>query len=130
MDKTIKRTKDGTDSLIDGTRDAVAGAVDRAGRGVDSVAEKAHAAGERVRDAAEKVSRSAHRHLEDAAKAVDRGYTRARSDLSRTAAAATDYVAENPGKTLLLAASAGFGLGMLVRWRYRRPEAVTPATEF
>ena len=38
-------------------------------------------------------------------------------DLSRAATAATDYVAENPGKALLLAASAGFVLGMLVRRR-------------
>jgi ElaB/YqjD/DUF883 family membrane-anchored ribosome-binding protein len=129
MVKTIERTKDGMDSLIDGTRDAVTDAAERAERGIDSVAKKTHAAGAHVCDGAEKVSRSAHRHLEDAAKAVDRGYARARSDLSRTAMAATDYVAENPCKTLVLAASTGFGLGMLVRWRFRRPERATPATK-
>ena len=52
-----------------------------------------------------------------AALAVDRGYTRARGDLSRAATVATDYVTANPGKTLLLAASAGFALGMLMRRR-------------
>jgi ElaB/YqjD/DUF883 family membrane-anchored ribosome-binding protein len=40
---------------------------------------------------------------------------------SRAANRATDYVAANPGKALLLAASAVFLLGLLVRGR--RPSA-------
>jgi ElaB/YqjD/DUF883 family membrane-anchored ribosome-binding protein len=119
MIKNIDRTKDGMDSLIDRTRDAVVGVADRAESGVESAAERvverAHEAGEYVRDGAETASRGAHQRLEGAAKAIDRGYTRARGDLSRAATVATDYVTENPGKALLLAASAGFVLGMLVR---------------
>mgnify|MGYP003422723117 CR=1 FL=1 len=63
----------------------------------------------------------AHRRVAGAAEALDRGYTQARSDLARAATATTDYVTANPGKALLLVASAGFVLGLLARGR--RPSA-------
>jgi ElaB/YqjD/DUF883 family membrane-anchored ribosome-binding protein len=121
MTKNIERSKDVMDSLIDRTRDAVVGAADRTARGVESAAErvaaKAHLAGEYVRDGAETASRDAHRRVETAAQAIDHGYTRVRGDLSRAATSVTDYVNENPGKALLLAASAGFVVGLLVHRR-------------
>lgn len=121
MVEKIERTKAGMNSLIDRTRDAVVVGADRAERGVESVAEQvvegAHVAGEYVRGGAATASRSAHRRVDGAAKAIDRGFTRARGDLSRVTTAATDYVTENPGKSLLLATSTGFVLGMLVRRR-------------
>lgn len=121
MIKNIERSKEGMDSLIDRTRDAVVGVADRAEQGVESAAKRvtkrAHLAGEYVRDGAETASRGAHRRVEGVANAIDRGYTRARGDLTRAATAATDFVAENPGKAMLIAASGGFVLGMLVRRR-------------
>ncbi len=121
MIKNIEKTKDGMSSLIDGTRDAVVGVAARAERGVESAAQRAvegaHVAGEFVRGRAETASRGAHRGLDGAADAVDRGYSRAQSDLTRAAAGATDYVTQNPGRSLLLAASTGFVLGTFVRWR-------------
>ncbi|HVR30752.1 MAG TPA: hypothetical protein VMS86_14615 [Thermoanaerobaculia bacterium] len=125
MIKNIERTKDGMDSLIDRTRDAVLGATESAEIGVKSAAERvkegAGVAGEYVRNGAKTASKGAHRRLDDTAKAIDRGFTQARSDLSRAAAAATDYIHENPGKSLMLVASAGFVLGMSMR---RRPRSV------
>jgi ElaB/YqjD/DUF883 family membrane-anchored ribosome-binding protein len=125
MIKNIERTKDGMDSAIDRTRDAVIAVADHAELGVKSAAgravEGAGVASEYVRDGAETAGRGAHRRLDDTAKALDRGYTRARSDLSRATRAATDYINENPGKTMLLVASAGFALGMTMR---RRPRSV------
>jgi ElaB/YqjD/DUF883 family membrane-anchored ribosome-binding protein len=121
MIKNIERTRDGMDSLIDKTRDAVVGAADRAERGVETTAERAvetaHVAGKSVRDGAEKAARGAHQRVQGTAEAVDRGYTRVRGDLTRVSVATTEYVTENPGKALLLAASAGFLFGMLVRRR-------------
>jgi|CXWL01.1.fsa_nt_gi ElaB/YqjD/DUF883 family membrane-anchored ribosome-binding protein len=114
MIKNIGRTRDGVDSLIDRTHDVVVGAADRAERGLASaagqVADKAHLAADYVRDGAEAATRSAHRRVEGAADVVDRGYTRARTDLAR----ATDYLAANPGKALLFAAAAGFLVGVLM----------------
>jgi ElaB/YqjD/DUF883 family membrane-anchored ribosome-binding protein len=76
--------------------------------------EQAHVAGEYVRHGAETTSRGTRRRLDGASKSVDRGYTRARRGLARASSAASTYATENPGKALLLAASAGFVLGMLV----------------
>lgn len=123
MFKRVEQTKDGMSSMIDQTRDAVVDVADRAEHGVELAAEhvvaKAHAAGNSVRDGAETASLGAHRRLRGAAQAIDRGYSRARSDLSRAATASTDYVAENPGKTLLVTAAASFVLGALVGRRQR-----------
>jgi len=117
MIKNIERTKEGVDSLIDRTRDAVVDVAARTEHGVESAAErvvaKTHAAGAYVRDGAETASRGAHQRVDSAAQAIDRGYTQARNDLARAATTASDYVTANPGKALLLVASAGFLLGLL-----------------
>ena len=121
MLKNSERTQAGVDTLIDRPRDTVVAASERTERGVESAAEllveKTHAAGEKIRERAESTSLGAHRSVAEAARAVDRGYARATSDLSRAATTATDYVTANPGKALLLVASAGFLLGLLVRGR-------------
>ncbi len=122
MNRNIERTQDGVSSLIDTTRDAVIAGTHRAENGIDTAAErlseKAHGAGESVRSGAESASRGAHHRLEDVAQRLDRGYTRAQADLTRAATTASDYVAGNPGKSLLVAVSAGFLTGMLVKsWR-------------
>lgn len=65
----------------------------------------------------QRAAATAHERLEGATVAFDRGYSRVRSDLSRAATTTTEYVTENPGKTLLLAASVGFVLGLLIRRR-------------
>lgn len=121
MIKNIERTQSGVDSLIDRTRDTVITASERAEQGIESVAgrvvDKAHETGEKIREKADSASLGAHQRVAGAAQAIDRGYTQARSDLSRAATKATDYVTANPGKSLLLVAAAGFALGLLVRGR-------------
>ena len=118
MIKNIERAKDGVDSMIDRDLDAVVGVADRAERGVESAAgwavDSAHVASEYVRDGVETASRGARQRLESTAKAVDLGYREAWRHGSRAATAATDYVTHNPGRSLLLVASAGFVLGMLM----------------
>ena len=124
MIKNIERTRDGVDSMIDSAHGAVVGVTERAERGVESAAERVvkqtHAAGKAVREGAQTASRGAHRRVDGAAKAADRGYLKAKRDLSRAAAATTEYVDANPGHALLLAASAGFLAGMLVARRRPR----------
>jgi ElaB/YqjD/DUF883 family membrane-anchored ribosome-binding protein len=107
------------DDLIDRTQDAVVGAAELADRGVgtlaEGVAKSAHVASERVQDQAKVASRSAHHRLESAAEAIDRGYARVSGGVSRAATATGDFVIENPGKSILISAAAGFVLGLLVR---------------
>lgn len=102
--------------------------------GAEKVAEKASVASEYVRAGAECGSRAASEKLHAAADAIDRGYTRAagaidrgytraKSDITRAAEATTDYVAQNSGKAVLVAASAGFLIGFLAT-RRRVPAAI------
>lgn len=119
MNKTIEKTKEGVDHLIDRARDTVVGVSARAERGVESAAGRAvetvHATGKHVRLQAKKASRDAHRRVGEAAKSLEHGYARTRADLSRMTTATSDYVTGNPGRAVLIAASAGFLLGFLVR---------------
>jgi ElaB/YqjD/DUF883 family membrane-anchored ribosome-binding protein len=121
--KNIERTKESVDSLIDNTRSAVVGATERAERGVEAAADRVvkgtHAAGKAVREGAETASRGAHERVKGAAKAAEKGYVRARRDLSRAATATSEYVNAKPAQALLLAASAGFLAGMLLGRRRR-----------
>jgi ElaB/YqjD/DUF883 family membrane-anchored ribosome-binding protein len=130
MAKSMERATDGVDSVIDRTRDAAVSVATRAERSVDaaaeSVKETAHTAGEYVRARAETTALGTRRRVKATAKAIDRGYTRARSDLSRATKATTRYVTEHTGQALLLAASIGFVIGALMR--RRRPEARTDST--
>jgi ElaB/YqjD/DUF883 family membrane-anchored ribosome-binding protein len=121
MNKTIERTKGGMDALIDRASDGVVSLADQAQDGIDTAAgrvvENAHLTGDYVRDGAETASRRAHQRVTGAAKTLDHALGRAQGDLSRATAKATDYVSENPGRSLAVAASGGFLLGMLVGWR-------------
>lgn len=121
--KRVEPTKDAMNSMIDRTRDAVVSVAHRAQDGVESAAEQmaagAQAAGDSLRDGVETATRGAHQRLQGTAQAINRGYSRTRSNLSRAATASTEYVAENPGKALLLTAATGFVLGALVGRRRR-----------
>lgn len=121
MIKTIERSQAKLDNLIDRSCDSVVVASERAEKGVasaaDQVVQTVQAAGEKIRERAEAASLNAHQRVAGAAQAIDRGYSQAKSDLTRAAAETTDYVTANPGKALLVAASAGFLLGLLIRGR-------------
>lgn len=121
MIKSIERTQSGVDTLIDSTRDAVINGADGAEARIETAAEAtvraSRAAAERLREGADSAARGAHRGVQGAAKAIDRGYARAQRDLSRVARGTTDFVTENPGKALLLAAGVGFLIGLVVQRR-------------
>ena len=51
------------------------------------------------------------------AKGVRKGYRRVRKDAAQLSTDVNDYVRENPGKSILIAAAVGFVVGLLVRGR-------------
>lgn len=121
MIKGIERTKERADALVDRSRDAVVSGTGTAERKIEQAAQAVvdgtHVAAARIRDGAQTASESAHDGLEGAARALDRGLSRARLDLAAAADRTSTYVASNPGRSLLLAAGVGFVLGMLFRRR-------------
>jgi ElaB/YqjD/DUF883 family membrane-anchored ribosome-binding protein len=60
---------------------------------------------------------SARETYQDAADKVQKGYRRASKDIARVGRDLGEYVRENPGKAVLIAAGTGFLLGLLLRRR-------------
>jgi len=124
MLKGIERSQEKADALVDRSHELVIKGTDVAERKVEQVAwavvEGTHNAAARVREGAKSASVGAHQGVEGAARALDRGLPRAKQDLSAAAERTSDYVAGNPGRSLLIAAGVGFVLGLFFR---RRREA-------
>ena len=121
MIKNIEQTRDNIDSLVDSTLGAADAIADRAERRVENAAERvverAHTAGEILRDKFATTARNLHQRLDDTATSIDRGYVKARTDLSRVTGAANGYVVENSRSAVMLAALGGFVFGFLAHRR-------------
>ncbi|MCM2316306.1 MAG: hypothetical protein NDJ92_14250 [Thermoanaerobaculia bacterium] len=118
MINKIEVTKDRMDAMVDKTGEAVGGLADRAELGVETAAakvvEQTRGARDYLREKVDSATQKVHRRLDQSATAIDRGYTRASSELSRAAGAATGFASENPRTALLIAATTGFVLGFMV----------------
>ena len=69
----------------------------------------------RVREGSAAAKVGAHERVEGAARALDRGFVKAQQDLADVAERTSNYVAGNPGRSLLIAAGIGFALGLFFR---------------
>jgi ElaB/YqjD/DUF883 family membrane-anchored ribosome-binding protein len=70
---------------------------------------------EEMRREAEKASKAARERVDTAVTGLRQGYTKVRKDVGNLSEDVTDYVRDNPGKSLLIAAVVGFLLGLLFR---------------
>ncbi|MGD2115612.1 MAG: hypothetical protein PVG07_11195 [Acidobacteriota bacterium] len=68
-----------------------------------------------IRQGYEKASTAAREGYEDASKRLQKGYNRVRKDFDSLSSDMNDYVRDNPGRSILLAAGVGFLLGLLFR---------------
>lgn len=86
-------------------------------RGVsDEVRKGAERASAEIRRGYERASEVAREGYEDAARTARQGYQRMRKDLGGLSEDVNAYVRDNPGKSVLIAAGAGFLLGLLFRF--------------
>ncbi len=121
---------DNVKPMSDRAKEAVAGAVEKTKHVVDDGLDNARDKFEEVvdeldgryRKAASEVKRSAERmgevareKYQVAAQGAREGYVKVRKDLDRVGADVSEYVRENPGKSLLMAAGVGFVIGLLLR---------------
>jgi len=116
-EKVAEKTAVAADKVAEKAVYAADMVAEKAGYAAGVVAEKASVAGEYLREGAECATRAAHQRLQQAADLVDRGYVRARTDISRAADKTSEYIAENSGKAVLVAAASGFLLGFLATRR-------------
>jgi ElaB/YqjD/DUF883 family membrane-anchored ribosome-binding protein len=106
---------------------------DKAKKGIDTTREKLHHAGEElgkryekvsgdVRRGAERASEVARERYKEASETVRTGYTRVRKDMDELVEDVHEYVRDNPGKAVLIAAGIGFALGLILRPRGHEDE--------
>ena len=95
---------------------------DKVGEARERLSEVARGAGERYQKVAEEMRREAERATQAAREKVDtavRGIRQGYGKVSKTVGSVTedvaDYVRDNPGRSLLIAAGVGFLIGLLFR---------------
>jgi ElaB/YqjD/DUF883 family membrane-anchored ribosome-binding protein len=115
---------DSAEKAVDAVTDGVAAAREKFQRLNDDVQDRYRKVSKDVRRSAERASREIRRSADaaretyrDTAKKVQKGYRRASSDVQRLGRDVGEYVSENPGKSVLIAAGVGFLIGLIVRRR-------------
>ena len=110
MSDTVERAKNAVADVVD---EGVSAARER----FEDVSEDFDRRYKKAAKEARKVSAAAREKYDAAVDTLRDGYAKARRDFSRLSNDATDYVRENPGKSLLIAAGVGFLIGLAVRRR-------------
>jgi ElaB/YqjD/DUF883 family membrane-anchored ribosome-binding protein len=112
------------EKAVEAVTDGVAAAREKFQRLGDDVQHRYKQVSKDVRRSAERASKEIRRSAEaaretyqNAAEKVQKGYRRASRDVSRLGRDVGEYVRENPGKSVLIAAGVGFLLGLVVRRR-------------
>ncbi|HXU45111.1 MAG TPA: hypothetical protein VN783_06265 [Thermoanaerobaculia bacterium] len=124
--KEFSDVKDHLADAADAAREVVEGHVDEAQKRVhrfsDGVQEKYRKISDDVRDGAERARRElsrsarvARERFDETAEGARRTYAKVRSNLSDVSDQVSTYVRDNPGKSVLIAAAAGFLVGLVVR---------------
>jgi ElaB/YqjD/DUF883 family membrane-anchored ribosome-binding protein len=121
MDKsgaTIDQVKDGVGAVVDSAREAVNDRIDSVrgtiNNGVDNLDRLYRSTVTDVRDASERIAENAREQLDDVRYFARKRYRHARKKVSRLSGDVGDYVSDNPGRSLLIAAGIGFLAGLVV----------------
>lgn len=126
MTEKVKRIDDAKDKArqaADAAGKVVQERLDSARQTFSEVAEGlgkgAGRASVKVKETATQVSGAARERYGVAAEKARQGYDRARKDLDNLSGDLTEYVRDNPGKAVLIAAGVGFLVGLVFRGRGR-----------
>jgi len=95
---------------------------DKVGEARERLSDAARGAGERYQKVAEEMRREAERatqaareKVDGAVKGIRQGYTKVSKNVGSVTEDVADYVRDNPGRSLLIAAGVGFLIGLLFR---------------
>lgn len=106
--KPIERAKELVNEGLDTAREKLQDVADDMGKRYKKVSAD-------VRRGAAKASDVARQRYDEAAETMRTGYTKVRKDVNDLATNVNEYVRDNPGKSVLIAAGVGFLVGLLFR---------------
>lgn len=124
--KVVERAREMVAEAAAGTREVVDDGIEAARERFEEAAEdlerRARKTQRELRRQAERVGTAAREKYDAAVEGVKEGYARVRQDVGKLSSDVNDYVRDNPGKSLLIAAGVGFLVGLLVRGGRRRED--------
>jgi ElaB/YqjD/DUF883 family membrane-anchored ribosome-binding protein len=110
----LERAKEAVVDGVERAREAVVDQLDTAREVVGDAAKKAS---REVRREAERATKSVREGYDTALDGLRTGYDKVRKDMSELSDDVAEYVRDNPGKSILIAAGVGFLLGVAFRPR-------------
>jgi ElaB/YqjD/DUF883 family membrane-anchored ribosome-binding protein len=121
--RVVDRAREVVSDAVAGTRDVIDDGIEEARERFEEAAEdleqNARRTQRELRRRAERLGEVAKEKYDATVEGVRAGYRRARKDAAQLSTDVNDYVRENPGKSILIAAGVGFAIGLLVRGRRR-----------
>ena len=122
-EKIVDRAREVVGDAVSGMKEVVDDGLEQARERFEEAASefdrRARRTRRELRRRAEEMGEAAKERYDRAVAGVQRGYEKVRKDAGDLADDVNAYVRENPGKSVLIAAGAGFLLGLLVRGRRR-----------
>jgi len=119
----VDRAREAVSDAVAGTREVIDEGLDEARDRFEAAAEdlekNARRTQRELRRRAERLGDAAKEKYEAVAEGVRTGYRRVRKDAAQLSTDVNEYVRENPGKSILIAAGVGFVIGLLIRGRRR-----------
>lgn len=104
-------------TLAEAGEDLKTAAAEAATAGKSAVKQKVGAAREAAKEKIQGITEGAKERYQQMSETVRHGYQKARKDVDDLAENVNEYVRDNPGKSVLLAAGVGFLVGILIRGR-------------
>lgn len=111
------RAKDAAEDVIEKARESFEATRDKIEDLGEDVSERYERLSEGLKKSAERASEKARMRYRDAAESLRSGYAKVRKDFDGLVGDATNYIRDNPGKSILIAAGVGFAIGLLFRRR-------------
>lgn len=117
----LERGKEAVSDSVDAARQAVSETIEGARERLEDVAvdveKRVRKVSQEVRRGAEHAGEQVKKGYRQSVDSLREGYGRVRKDVGELSADVTEYVRDNPGKSVLMAAGVGFLLGLLIRAR-------------
>ncbi len=117
IDEAKQRAKQAAEATGKAVQERLQTAREKFSEVADSLGKGAGAASTKVKEKAGQMSSTARQSYGVAAERAKQGYDKARKDLDHLTQDVNEYVRDNPGKSVLIAAGVGFLIGLVFRGR-------------